>query len=194
MICRRCGSELTDANWYPSGLKNRDYICRTCSSLKARKWNTANPDKNRAKTMRHRRKNGVKSVAENKDCAPYLGVYVAERVLSSVFKNVERMPYNNPGYDFICGNGFLIDVKASTTRERGDWLFTINQNKIADYFLCIAFDNRTDLNPLYLWLIPGSVLNHLKGAGIAISTFPKWARYEQPVDRLIKCCDVLKGV
>lgn len=193
MICRRCGVELTAANWYPSGMKHHDYICRTCSSSKSRKWSKTNPDKNTAKTTRYRRRNGVKSIAENKGCPSYLGVYVAERVLSNVFKNVERMPNNNLGYDFICNNGFLIDVKASTTRERGDWLFTINQNKIADYFLCIAFDNRTNLTPLHLWLIPGGVLNHLKSAGIAISTFPKWARYEHPVDRLIKCCDALKG-
>ena len=36
----------------------------------------------------------------NKSSSHYLGTHIAEQVLSKVFKDVVRMPPNNPGYDF----------------------------------------------------------------------------------------------
>ncbi len=90
---------------------------------------------------------------ENKDCSLYLGVYIAENVLSKTFKNIKRYPSNNEGFDFICENGYKIDVKSSCLRNGNFWAFTINKNKIADYFLLIAFNDRENLNPLHIWLI-----------------------------------------
>lgn len=55
---------------------------------------------------------------ENRMCSQYLGIFIGEKVLSKVFKNVERMPINHSGYDFICGNGYKIDVKVSCRRIR----------------------------------------------------------------------------
>lgn len=133
----------------------------------------------------------------NKDCALYLGCHVAEKVLSHVFKNVQRMEINNPGYDFICGKGYKVDVKSSCLHKRSgrsdSWLFIINRNTTADFFLCIAFDNRNDLNPEYMWLIPGNVLNHLKGTSITESTLVKWSEYNLPIDKVISCCDSMKN-
>ena len=97
---------------------------------------------------------------KNRQCSSFLGVHVAERVLEATFENVERMPYGNPGFDFICGAGYKIDVKSSCRRYQkngsSSWAFGIDKNCDADYFLCIAFDNREHLNPEHLWLIGGS--------------------------------------
>ena len=133
----------------------------------------------------------------NKDCASYLGVYIAEQLLSNVFKTVQHMPNCNPGYDFICGKGFRVDVKSGCiykSKEQSEhWQFKIRHNKIADFFLCIAFDNRIDMNPLHLWLIPGNILSHLSATNISKSTIEKWSEYEQSLDKVLECCNTMKG-
>jgi len=128
----------------------------------------------------------------NKSCPTFLG-NIAERVLSHVYNNVQCMPVNNPGYDFICDKDYKIDVKsACLNRLRyNQLLFHINQNKIADYFICLAFDNRTDLIPLHVWLIPGYIINDKLTITISQSTLSKWSEYEQLIDRIITCCDTL---
>ena len=134
---------------------------------------------------------------KNKLCPQYLGIIVAEKVLSKVFKNVEVMPMHNPGYDFICGKGYKVDSKASCTYKNKNrsnlWSFTINKNKVADYFACLAFDNRNDINPLHFWLIPGSLVNDKKNITISESTISKWDEYKLDINKVIKCCNNLKG-
>lgn len=135
-----------------------------------------------------------KPMSENKECAFYLGVHIAERILSNVFKNVEQMVPNNPGYDFICNNGYKIDVKSSCKIKSKlcTWTFSIKKNTIPDYFLCIAFDNREDLNPLHLWLIPSNVLNTKTGVSISSSTLCKWKKYEKDIDTVTNYCNALR--
>jgi hypothetical protein len=109
-------------------------------------------------TLANHKFNGVPKHATS-ESAVYLGTHIAERVLSKVFTNVKRMPYSNPGFDFICRNGYKIDVKCSCLHRddyKGYWQFTIRKNKVADYFLLLAFDNRKDLNPKHIWLIKGT--------------------------------------
>lgn len=112
-------------------------------------------------------KNGKhKPMSENKACAAYLGVYIAERVLSKIFDNVVTMPYGHKEYDFICNKGYKIQVKSSCMwvchkndtkrKEKNMWSFGIKKNRIADYFLLIAFDNRNNITPMHIWLIKGS--------------------------------------
>lgn len=129
----------------------------------------------------------------NKNCSQYLGVTIAEKILSKIFNNVNRMVYTNPGYDFICNKDYKIDVK-SRALNKNQWCFDIKRNTVADYFLCLAFDNRTDLNPQHLWLIPGEILNDKMSATISISTVDKWSIYELTgkLDDVIICCDTLK--
>ena len=102
-----------------------------------------NKEKLNENSRRGHRKRGVKSMSENKTCGFFLGVHVAENLLSRVFKDVTRMPITNPGYDFICSHDKKIDVKASVinknTCNTERWQFRIKKNKIADYFLCISF-------------------------------------------------------
>ena len=65
---------------------------------------------------------------KSKKCSLYLGVRVAERLLSNVFSNVTRAKINNPGYDFICGKGYKVDSKSACitrTRKYDVWGFHI---------------------------------------------------------------------
>ena len=130
----------------------------------------------------------------NKECGVWLGDK-AEIILMSMFDHVERMPNGNPGYDFTCGKGYRIDAKSGCLRKHNPntWRFGINRNKIADYFLCLALDNRQDLNPLHVWLIPGKDINHLSGATISKSTLSKWSEYEQPLNTVLSCCNTMKN-
>ena len=141
---------------------------------------------------------GTQSMSENKGCSLFLGVHVAERMLSHLFKGVARMPHGNPGYDFICGKGQKIDVKSSceqiSSSGTKQWRFSIKHNTTADYFLCIAFDNRNELNPQHIWLIPGDIVSHLTSAAISETTIDRWTEYEKPVGDAIVCCNVMKTV
>lgn len=134
--------------------------------------------------------------ATNSLCTLYLGVVVAERILSEIFNDVCRMPPRNRGFDFICGGGYKIDVKSACTRKmRRSWNFMIRRNAVADYFLCLAFDNRDDLNPIHLWLIPGTEVNHLTTASISEGTVDKWAQYEltDKLDQVISRCNAMRS-
>lgn len=131
-------------------------------------------------------------IPENKNCSQYLGC-IAEELLAKTFRDAKRMPFSNPGFDIICNKDMKIDIKSSAIGYKGFWAFSINKNTIADYFLCIAFESREDLNPVHLWLIPGSDVNHLNCIEICKTTLTKWSKYEQPLDRVLACCDIMKG-
>lgn len=156
-----------------------------------------NKDVVNAATRAYRHSRGVKPMSENRECGGYLGIYISERVLAMVFKDVVKMPVNHPGYDFICAMGKMVDVKAATMRVRDfgtpAWSFHIRNNTIADYFLCVAFDNRCNLNPMHIWLIPGDVVNTKQSATISIGTLGKWDEYKLDITKVITCCDKMKG-
>jgi len=136
---------------------------------------------------------------EAKDCASYLGIHVAERVLSKFFGHIERMPPNNPGYDFVCGKGFKIDCKSACicfiNHKYPTWKININKNELPDFFLCIGFDNREDLTPLHVWLIPGADVNMFEGIGISNTekSLAKWSKYERPLDKVLFCCEEIRN-
>lgn len=170
-----------------------------------------NPEKEKAQQQEYHRKNrakltiqkreykykkyGQQPMSENKDCPMYLGVHVAERVLSKVFDNVERMPMNNPGFDFICQKGYKIDVKSATIQlthggKSKTWQFRTRQNITADYFLCLAFTDRESLEPVHLWLIPSDVVSGRSTLSISPNRLNKWSKYELPakLDDVKDCC------
>ncbi len=158
--------------------------CKTCVTTYSRDW--------KHRTGRQ------ESMKTNRDCPAFLGVNIAERILSGFFNNIHRMPYKNKGYDFICGKGYKIDVKSSCIiqeeRRSSYWQFTTRRNGVADYYLCIAFDDRNMLRPLHVWLIPNTdVKKHLN---IKISTIEakrlNWNVYEQPIDKATNCCDEMR--
>lgn len=189
--CIKCGVDLVcGINWLESQKHNSRYTCRDCNNARKRI--------DYLKTgARDRLKRGHLPMSENKKCASYLGCHIAENVLHSVFKDVEMMPVNNPGFDFICAHGMKIDVKSAcinkSSKGYSRWGFHINRNVIADYFLCLAFDNRNDLNPIHLWLIEGSVINHLQGLLIQALSLDKWSMYELDIDKVVLKCNILKG-
>ena len=139
-------------------------------------------------------KNGLtKPMSENKECALYLGVHIAERILSKIFIDVHRMPNGNKGFDFICSKGYKIDVKSACLSEN-IWHFQINKNEIPDYFLYLAFDDRKNLNPKYIWLIPNIFYKNSIAITNSQKVLLKWQKYEQTdkLDKLIGCCNILK--
>jgi hypothetical protein len=145
------------------------------------------------------RSNGIsRPMSESKESSAYLGIYVAEQVLSNLFDVMHRMPTNNTGYDYTCGRGFKIDVKSSclcyVKKHSPKWNFNIDRNQVADYFLCISFDNRENLQPQHVWLIPSEVVFHLKILNISncLKSLSKWTKYERPLDRVLSCCDEMR--
>ena len=160
-----------------------------CHSCYKKQWHKNNPNYDRERRNQ-------KPMIENKSCPLYLGVVVAEQVLSKVFKNINQMPFGNKGFDFICNNGYKVDSKASTKRivnKKSDyWSFNIRKNQIADYFALLAFDNHNDITPLYFWLIPGNIINNKQTISISKST-NKWNEYKQDINKVIGCCNMLKG-
>jgi hypothetical protein len=187
--------------------------CRRCEADKQRQYYKDHPDKRLAKKkytkewiVRHpgyfsdwdHSHGRCNPMDQNKNSTQYLGVCVAEELLSRYFKEVKHLAYNNPGYDFICMNGFKIDSKSSCfrTRSRGGkaWCFKIGKNQIADYFACIAFDDRDNLTPIHFWLIPAKDINHLTGIAISNTKYSlnKWSKYEKPLDKVIACCDSMR--
>ena len=172
-----CGVELTDENWYPSSQKKNDYICKNCQKERDRLWAKENPEKARAIRIRVSRKEGHLPMSENEDCPVHLGVYVNERLVRYRFKDITVMPYGNPGYDFICNKNMKIDAKSACLTVRGEWLFNIRRNTEADYFLCVAYDDREHLNIMHVWMIPGEDVNHFTGISIRPSTIHKWDKY-----------------
>jgi hypothetical protein len=196
-MCRVCDIVLTEDNWYKSLSKINCRICKKCDKIKGKKWKDANRERYNTNERNRRYENGGKSMVENKKCASYLGCHVAERVLSKVFKGIEVMPRSNPGYDFICNKGKKIDVKSGCIKQTNaantmGWQFHIERNQIADYFLCLAFDNRDDLNPLHTWLLPAEKFNHLTSATISTNTVNKWGEYRMDINKVVECCDTLR--
>ena len=163
-----------------------DYYCRICSIT-------------HTKERRHRL--GIyKPYSESKTCTQYLGIHIAERLLSNVFINVVRMPFHNHGYDFVCGKGFKVDVKSSCIGthylKQPNWHFSISKNIIADYFALLALDNRQSLNPMHLWIVPGNVINNKRCFEIQNNNkgIEKWLQYEQSLTKVICACNSLRAI
>ena len=177
--------------------------CNLCGLIKPitdfyidNRWGTPRSECKNCLSIRHKKTyRGIKidSGKSNKSCSQYLGVHVAEKVLSLVFTNVERMPLKNHGYDFICGKGYKIEVKSACLKaDSPQWMFRINKNNVADYFALLAFDNRNSLNPLHFWLVPSVVLKDCNSLTISRRNILKFKEYEKPTDKIIQCCNILK--
>lgn len=178
--CSKCGVESPRTNFLADHRSSdgRQSECKQCNAIRRRAYR------------------GHQPLGENKDSSKYLGEVIAERLLPAYFKDVKRMPQNNPGYDFICANGYKIDVKSSCRAFAAGynrWVFNIRHNLVADYFLCIAFDNRTSLTPVHVWLIPkdlsgGKLMQTIQDTPTGILM---WKKYEKPIDQALECCKVL---
>jgi hypothetical protein len=189
MKCNTCKQTKELDNFDKRGKK-----CKACKSIYNSKWARTHKDRKRELSNESAYRYGSKPMSESKNSSVYLGVYIAERALSNFFDNIQRMPYSNPGYGFVCGKGFKIDVKSSCLRyQTGQspyWQFSIKYNKTAEYFLCLGFNSRDILEPKIVLLIPGNVINNQKTFSITNhpDTLKKWSEYMQPLDRVNACC------
>lgn len=173
--------------------KHNEYHIKNLKNIQIqqRMWHNSHP--NYAAERNHITKKSI-PMSKAKDSAAYLGIFIAERALSKFFEEITRMPNGNPGFDFICKRGFKIDVKSRCISDNA-WGFNIHKNKIANYFLCIAFDNRTNLTPLHVWLIPGKIINekHMLYISNSINSLAKWLQYEKPLDKVNTCCSIMRA-
>lgn len=198
-ICIRCGSPVDHYKELCNRCYHSKYYINNINIIKERvkKWQEKNPEKRRIASTKNRRKVGILPQSENRYCANFLGIHVAERVLSNVFENVVKQPHGNPGFDFICNKGMKIDVKSACLHymasKNPNWNFRINYNKIADYFLCLAFDNRENLTPLHIWLIPSQNVNTQSGISTTTTSISKWDKYKLDINKVSTCCDIMKG-
>ena len=144
-----------------------------------------------------REKQGKVSMYEDKTCSLYLGVVIAERLCRHLFRDVEVMPHGNTGYDIICNKGKKIDVKSSTTLlnhgKHPYWKFNINHNIIADFFICVAFDNVEDLNPIHLFMIPGKEVNDQGSISSTPSKIHKWNKWKRSIEEVQLCCAKMRN-
>ena len=192
--CNKCGKELiVGENWYASQRKIDNYTCKRCQKEQARLRRKANPEKARAASTRNNRKRGHLPMNENDECAAFLGVCVNEKLIRHRFKEIKVMPFGNPGFDFICNKGMKVDAKSACLNKRGRWMFAINRNTIADYFLCVAYDDREHLNIMHVWLIPGRDVNRFTGISISPSTIHKWDKYIYDIEGFSSCCNAMKN-
>jgi hypothetical protein len=185
-MCKRCGKLLSESNFHKhSGTRDRlDQRCKKCKLDELHASGECKP------------------YNQNKNCTLYLGINIAEKVIARLFKNYEHVSsINHPGYDFICNLNKKIDVKSgcltnvNKLKSQG-WQFRINRNVIADYFLCVGFDDREKLNPVHIWFIPGEGVNNRYVLTISNSdkVLSKWARYEKDVESLQECCETMKNI
>ena len=183
-ICEECGHARVAQK------RRYSFLCQNCSNgIKSR-----NSADHRRELLNSPDRIVTKIKTKNKNSPTFLGCAVAEKVLLNAFKNVKQMPNCFPGYDFLCGKGYRVDVKSSTARKGGYWAFHIDKNDVCDYFACLAFNNREDLIPSHFWLIPSRVLSHLIGTSISPATLDKWNEYEKPLDKIMECCDTMKVI
>lgn len=187
--CTKCG-ELKPASEFYRDKKGKDQLqsmCKECGKDRYKTW----WDTNRNKT-------GHESMYENKSCALYLGVVIGERLCRHLFKDVEVMPHNNKGHDIICNKNKKIDIKSGCLLFKHGktprWQFDIRKNTIPDYFICVAFDNRIDLNPVHLWMFPGTEINKKTSHSISPLTIHKWDKWERSIEDVQSCCTVLKEI
>ena len=187
-ICKTCG-ELKDISTFGKHNHSKDHLTYSCTACRV----------NLNRESQHRTGNAI-PYDKAKDFSMYLGIHIAESLLSTVFDNVTRAKMNNPGYDFICGKGYKIDSKSACithTQNYDVWGFHISQNKIADCFACIGFDNRRLLTPIHFWLIPGYIVQNKKM--LTIKTEYKkienpYSMYERPIEKIANQCNVMRGV
>lgn len=204
--CSKCGTSkpLDEFHNDKSRKDGKNLYCKECIRDINKKYNRDHKEEvaihnkkyNREHKDEIRQKGGHLPMHENKSCALYLGIVVAKRLCRHLFKDVEVMPNNNTGYNIICNKGKKIDVKSACITFSGKyprWLFRINKNTTADFFILIAFDNRIDLNPLHMWMIPVNEVNHLLRTSIFLSTIHKWDKWKQDINNAQLCCTEIKA-
>lgn len=133
------------------GCKNNTEYANKCSQNRGYK-----DDAERQREFRHDTGRQL-PMCESKDSnwSVYFGNFIVENYIIKTFEYPVKMPPNNPGFDWICKKGQKIQCKARCLKYDGKWSgwhFTINFNKMADYFILSAWDSKDSLVPLHVWI------------------------------------------
>lgn len=92
----------------------------------------------------------------NDDCSLWFGEFISQNYVMKTFEDSIKIPSNNPGFDWICKKGQKIDHKGACLKyypwQSPHWSFHIRHNKISDYFILSAWDDKDNLNPLHVWM------------------------------------------
>jgi len=188
-----------ESEFYKNVSKNDglDSWCKVCKREANKKWRNSNREKCRESHRQSSYRHGAKPMSENKKCTAYLGCYINERILRHVMPNAVLMDNNNPGYDLVCGKGYLVDAKAATLHypknQSPCWSFMIRKNTTPDYFLLTAYKDRESLDICHMWLIPGSVVNDKMGVTISLSRIHKWDEYQIDHTEALTCVTEMKA-
>ena len=195
---KRVGGEITQRKYEDERIKIKGY---------------KNPNEYNQKMLYERGMGSGLLMSENKECTKYLGVHICENkeFLSKIINIVESMPENNPGYDVVCVRDKKVDVKcACLTVDNSQWSFNIDNNKIADYFLMISFNDRENLSIMHIWLVKGDsviekttwnskefIVNEMETihVGKGNKSLKRWKKYEKTdiLDEAQKICDSFKN-
>ena len=123
-------------------------------------------------------KKNSEPMSENKDSSSFFGVFVGEGIfkeyLLTIFENVEKMDYGNPGFDFICKNPrqdfidkypqlkLTIDSEYKIQLEvcclydhinkSSYFKFHVKHNNTPDYYILVGFNTRECLDILHIWM------------------------------------------
>lgn len=124
-------------------------------------------------------------MSENEECSSYFGVHITESLVFKLFESedpdIKRVPYGTIGYDWICKQGKIQHKARCITFDNKcgwcGWKYHIDRNKIADIHVLTAWDNRDNLNPMYVWIFEkGDILEGEKfwnRIGLTITNTPK---------------------
>jgi hypothetical protein len=165
---------------------------------------------------------------DNPDCPRYFGEYIERKYVSQIFEDAVPFEYKRDilgritdkrkPYDYICCRGLKIKHVASCLRMdknhvqklTGEHLpyfaYAIKRNSIPDAWVFSAWNNREDLEPLFVWIIKGHeefITQVKKGPFWDRKTFTvyfnergikKMKRYEvtKKLDRLKEVCKLNK--
>ena len=165
-----------------------------------KKYRKENSGKINEQARFKRRKVGILPWTEIKHLR--LGLYI-EQTIAAMF-GVPTEPHNNPDVDFVCPQGYKMQVKVSSVshskNKNPTWRFHINKNKIADYFILVAVNNAEDIDkedfkPIHIWMMKGKLINKKGTISTVLSRVPKWNKYsimEEYENRFVACCTTIK--
>ena len=148
-----------------------------------------------------RRKKGILHWSEVRHLR--LGLYI-EKAIAKMFGSIAEVT-NNPGVDFVCPNGYKMQVKVSSMRynhgKHPAWSFGIRRNKVVDYFILVAVNSSEDIDkedfkPINIWLMKGKLVNKQGDVSVALSRISKWDEYsimKEYENKFVACCTTIKG-
>ncbi len=178
-ICKHCNKEFTKVGGYKThGIYG--FVCDECR----RKY------KNNNKRLNNYKRGRQKPMTDNPSCSAYRGCYRAENFVFDYYGIDQIMPYGHHGYDCVY-NGSKLEIKSSTPYIRGkgrNWQFAIRENKIADIFVLVAYDDKSSTIPSHIWELPASLVNNKQCLSIACNpkNRTRFDIYEKPLTNILK--------